>query len=148
MNTQLSILAGATMAIGLAFAADKPAKLNDLPLAVQKAVQEQTKGADVKGLSTETEKGKTFYEVETMLNGLGRDLLFDQTGALVEVEQETALDAIPAPARSAIEKRAAGGKVLKVETVTNGSNVSYEATIQKNGKNSEFAVKRDGTVSK
>jgi len=105
MNAQLRFLAGAILAIGLALAADKPAKLNDLPLAVQKAIQEQTKGAEVKGLSTETEKGKSFYEVETMLNGLGRDLLFDQTGALVEVEQETALDAIPAPARSAIPRR-------------------------------------------
>lgn len=148
MNTQLSILTGATLAIGLAFAADKPAKLADLPLAVQKAIREQTKGAEIKGFSTEIEKGKTFYEAETRLNGHGRDLLFDKTGALVEVEQETALDAIPAPARSAIQKKAAGGKVLEVQAVTRDGSVSYEAEIEKNGKKLEFAVKPDGTVSK
>jgi uncharacterized membrane protein YkoI len=148
MNSQLCILAGATLATGLAFAADKPAKLSDLPSAVQKAIQEQTKGAEIKGLSTETEKGKTLYEAETRLNGHGRDLLFDKTGALVEVEEETTLDAIPAPARSAIQKKAAGGKVLKVETVTSGSRVSYEAEIEKNGQKSECAVKPDGAVSK
>ena len=148
MNTQFCILTGATLAIGLAFAADKPAKLSDLPLAVQKAIQEQTKGAEIKGFSTEIEKGKTFYEAETRLNGHGRDLLFDKTGALVEVEQETALDAIPAPARSAIQKQAAGGKVLEVQAVTRDGSVSYEAEIEKNGKKSEFAVKPDGTVSK
>jgi len=148
MNTQLCILAGATLAAGLALAAEKPAKLSDLPPAVQKAIEAQTKGAEIKGFSTETEKGKTFYEAETRLNGRGRDLLFDKTGTLVEVEEETALDAIPAPARSAIQKKAGDGKVLKVEMVTSGSRVSYEAEIEKNGKKSEFAVKSDGTASK
>jgi uncharacterized membrane protein YkoI len=148
MNTQLCVLAGATLAAGLAFAAEKPAKLSDLPPAVQKAIEAQTKGAEIKGFSTETEKGKTFYEAETRLNGHGRDLLFDKNGTLVEVEEETALEAIPAPARSAIQKKAADGKVLKVEMVTSGSSVSYEAEIEKNGKKSEFAVKSDGTASK
>jgi uncharacterized membrane protein YkoI len=148
MNTQLCILAGATLAAGLAFAAEKPAKLSDLPPAVQKAIEAQTKGSEIKGFSTETEKGKTLYEAETRLNGHGRDLLFDKNGTLVEVEEETALDAIPAPARSAIQKKAADGKVLKVEMVTSGSRVSYEAEIEKNGKKSEFAVKSDGTASK
>ena len=148
MNTQLCILAGATLAAGFAFAVEKPVKLSDLPPAVQKAIEAQTKGAEIKGISTETEKGKTLYEAETRLNGHGRDLLFDKTGTLVEVEEETALDAIPAPARSAIEKKSANGKVLKVETVTSGSKVSYEAEIEKNGKKSEFTVKPDGTASK
>lgn len=148
MNTQHRILSYATVATGLAFAVDKPVKLSDLSPAVQKAIQEQTKGAVIKGFSTETEKGKTFYEAETRLNGHGRDLLFDKTGTLVEMEEETALDAIPASAKSAIQKKAAGGKVLKVETVTRGSRVSYEAEIEKDGEKSEFAVKPDGTVSK
>jgi uncharacterized membrane protein YkoI len=147
MNMQRHILAGSVMATGLAFAVDKPVKLSDVPPAVQKAIQEQTKGAVIKGLSMETEKGKTFYEAETTLKGHGRDLLFDKTGALVEVEEETTLDAIPVPAKNGIQK-AAGGQVLKVEAVTNGSSVSYEAEIEKNGKKSEFAVKPDGTISK
>jgi len=148
MNTQLRILAGATLAAGLAFAAEKPVKSSDLPPAVQKAVEAQTKGAEIKGFSMETEKGKTFYEAETRLNGHGRDLLFDKTGALVEVEEETPIDSIPAPARTAIQKKAGDGRVLKVEMVTSGSRVSYEAEIEKNGKKSEFAVKSDGTASK
>jgi uncharacterized membrane protein YkoI len=148
MNTQLCILAGATLAAGLAFADEKPVKLSDLPPAVQKAIETQTKGAEIKGFSMETEKGRTFYEAETRLNGHGRDLLFDKTGALVEVEEETQIDSIPAPARNAIHKKAGDGKVLKVEMVTSGSSISYEAEIEKNGKKSEFAVKSDGTASK
>ena len=45
-----------------AFGAEKPLKMKDLPSAVQKAVQAQTKGAELKRLSKEVENGKTFYE--------------------------------------------------------------------------------------
>ena len=105
----------------------------------------ETKGAKIKGYNRETEKGKTFYEVETMLNGQSRDLLFDATGVLVEVEEEIALNSIPSAAKSAIERRVADGKVNKVERVTKGQSVSYEAEItSKSGKSSEVAVKPDG----
>ena len=67
-----------------AVASKKAVKMKDLPPAVQKAVQEQTQGAELKGLAKEVEKGKTFYEAETLVNGRARDLLFDDAGALVE----------------------------------------------------------------
>jgi hypothetical protein len=131
-----------------ALAAEKPVKMKDLPTAVQKTVQEQTQNAQLKGLSKEVEGGKTFYEAETMVNGKSRDLLIDPTGAVVEVEEATTLDVIPAPAKAAIEKYAKNGKILKVESVTKGSTVSYEATVSKGGKKSEVAVAADGTMKK
>ena len=57
-----------------AFAADTKVKLESLPPAVQAAVKQQTKNATLVGLSTEKEKGKTTYEVETTVNGKSRDL--------------------------------------------------------------------------
>jgi hypothetical protein len=140
---------GLAIACSLAFAADKPIKMKDMPPAVQKAVQDQTKGAELKGLQTETENGQTFYEAETVVNGHTRDLLFDKSGALVEVEEEATLESIPGAARAAIEKKAAGGKVTKVETVTKGKDVSYEAAISaKSGKKTSAAVKSDGSPVK
>jgi uncharacterized membrane protein YdfJ with MMPL/SSD domain len=50
--------------------------------------------------------------------------------------------------KAAIQKAAQNGKVLKVETVTKGSAVSYEAVVSKNGKKSEVAVEADGTIKK
>ena len=133
---------------GAGIAAEKKVKMQDLPAAVQKTVQEQTKNATLKGLSKEVESGKTMYEVETVANGKSRDLLVDPTGAIVEVEEEATLDSIPAPAKAAFEKAAANGKILKVETVTKGSAVSYEAVVSKNGKKHEVAVEADGTIKK
>jgi uncharacterized protein with beta-barrel porin domain len=134
---------------GSMLAGETKVKLENLPPAVQAAVKEQTKNATLVGLSTETEKGRTMYEVETKVNGRGRDLLLDQTGAVVETEDEVDLDSIPAPARDAIRKRAAGRTITKVEKLTAGSNVSYEAAIKsKAGKNIEIGVNADGTPHK
>src|SRR5260370_29663206 len=128
--------------------ADTKIKMQDTPKAVQDAVKEQTKGATIVGVAKEVEKGKTMYEIETKVDGLSRDLLFDANGKLVSIEEETTLDKIPAAAKAAIEKKAGAGKITKVETVTQGSVVSYEAVVNKNGKNTEVAVNADGSAHK
>ncbi len=135
--------------LGVAGAAEKKVQMKDLPPAVQKTVQDQTKGAEIRGISSETEKGKLTYEVETMVNGKHRDITVDAQGALFEVEEETAIESIPAAAKAAIEKKIAGGKIAMVETVTRGNATTYEATYTgKGGKKHEFAVKPDGAAAK
>ncbi len=136
------------LSLATAFAGESAVKMKDLPPAVQKTVQEQTKGAQIKGLSKEVEKGKTMYEVETVVNGKSRDLLIDLSGALVSVEELVAIDAIPAAAKAALEKLAAGGKIKSVESVTKGQTVTYEAVIVKGLKKSEVVVAADGSVQK
>lgn len=125
-------------------AAEKRVQMKDLPPPVAQAVQEQTKGAEIRGLSKETEGGRTQYEVETVAGGKSRDLTFDGSGRLIEVEQEVALDSLPAAARAALEKRTAGGKIVKVETVTRGSATTYT----KSGRTREIGVTADGSPVK
>ncbi len=121
-------------------------QMKDLPPAVQKTVQEQTRTAKLRGLAKEVENGKTFYEAETTLNGKSRDVLMDPAGTVVEVEEATTLAALPAPARKALAHQAGpAGKILSVESVTKGPVTDYEAVIQKGGKKSEFAVHADGS---
>jgi uncharacterized membrane protein YkoI len=130
------LLLGATLG-----AADKKITAKDLPPAVAKAVQEETKGATIKGYAREVENGKTMYEVETTVNGHTRDLLFDATGKLVTTEEQVELNSVPAPVRAAFEAK---GNVLLVETVTTGGKVTYEAQVEKNGKKSEVVVDAAG----
>jgi len=132
-----------------AFAADTKVKLESLPPAVQAAVKQQTKNATLVGLSTEKEKGKTTYEVETTVNGKSRDLVLDKSGAVLETEDEVELNTIPAAAQAALQKRAGTGTITKVEKLTAGSSVSYEAAIKtRTGKTIEAAVNADGTAHK
>src|SRR5579864_560298 len=108
------------------FAAEKRVKMENLPPAVQKTVQQQSKGATIRGLSQEVENGKTFYEAELKVNGHNKDLLIDSAGAVVEIEEEVPLDSVPAAAKAAIEKGARKGKIALVESVTqNNSIVAY-----------------------
>lgn len=138
----------AVLAVVSLAAAEKKFNMIDLPPGVYKSVQEQIKGATVKGVSKEVEGGNTLYEIETSVNGKGRDLTFDASGTLLEVEEEVALESLPAAVRAAVEKEAAGGKISKVETVTKGTLISYEADIKKDGKHSEVKVNADGTLAK
>jgi hypothetical protein len=135
---------------GLAGAADKSLQVKDLPAAVQKTVQDTLKGAEIKNISKEVEKGVTQYEVETILKGKHRDFNVDAQGKLVVVEEEVDMASIPAAAKAAIEKKMAGGKLKMVETVDKGDGVIlYEASYtSKAGKNAAVLVKADGTETK
>src|SRR5713226_3278127 len=140
----------ALCALGLsaAFAAETKVKMTDLPMPVQQTVKEQTKDAILVGITKEKENGKTVYEVETKVNGKGRDILVDTAGAVIEVEQEVEIDTIPSAAKAAIEKKAAGAKITKVETLTKRGNTTDEAAITKGKKTSEITVAADGSPAK
>ena len=148
MRTFISIGALALLWLTGAFA-EKTLALKDLPPAVQKTVQEQLKGGEIKTISKEKEGGVTQYEVESMLNGKHRDFNIDIKGNLVVMEEETAIDSIPAVAKEAIIKKVGTGKLNLVEVVTQGGQTSYEAGYtSKAGKKAEVAVNPDGTAKK
>jgi hypothetical protein len=147
MKTLTIMICGLLLAYGAI--AESKVKMENLPPAVQKAAREQSKNATLVGLSKEVESGKTVYEVETKVNGKTRDLLLDQGGAVIEIEEEVDLNSLPVAARQAIEQKIAGNKLKKVEAVSKGSSVSYEASYTgKLGKTLEFAVNADGTAHK
>jgi uncharacterized membrane protein YkoI len=139
---------GLLAAASLLAASEVKIKLTDLPSVVRKAAEEQLKNATLVGVNKEVENGKTLYEIETKVNGRSRDVSFDSSGNLVENEEEVEVAAIPAAARDALNKLAAGAKMGKVEKVTAGTSVSYETTVLKNGKRTEVAVNADGSPHK
>jgi uncharacterized protein YxeA len=127
------------------YAQEKKIKREELPAAVEKTVVEQSKGATVKGFSKEIEKGKTYFEAELVVNGHGKDIVIDENGKVVEVEEEVALDSLPAAVREGLERAAGSGKISKVESLTKGGKlVAYEAVVKTAGKRSEIQVGPDG----
>jgi uncharacterized membrane protein YkoI len=142
-------IAPAVLSLSVLAATAAGLQMKNLPAAVQKTVQESLKGGEIKNISKETEKGVTQYEIETMLNGKHRDFNVDAKGKLLVVEEETDIATIPAPARAAIEKKAAGGKIGMVELFMRGGETLYEAAYtSKDGKKHEVLVKADGTETK
>lgn len=135
----------AATTIGLAQEVHVP--FHQLPPAVQNTAKQESRGAKVRGYVRDRENGRTEYEVETIRNGMTKDVAIDATGHVLEVEQQVPLSQVPSAARAAIEKRAAGGRVLRVEKVTSSrsSEVAYEAGIKLNGHYREVRVHANGS---
>jgi len=148
MNRSRTILATGFVSLILAipgFAQEKKLNKSDLPAAVQKAVDEQSQGATVRGFSTEKENGQTIYEAQLNVNGKNRDVSFDPKGSVLEVEDEVALDSLPAPVQDGLKKKAGTGKITKVEALTKkGKLVAYEAAVLNGAKKSEIQVGPNG----
>ncbi len=139
-----TLIAALSLACLPALAAEKHVPFTDLPAAVQQAARHEIASATIRGCSVETEHGQTFYEVETRTPSGNRDLLFDASGKLVEVEQQVDLSSLPAAAREGLKQQAAGGEIREVESVTRGTIVSYEAVVVTHGKHREIAVTANG----
>src|SRR6202166_4892782 len=122
-------------------AQEKKIKREDLPAAVEKTVTEQSRGATIKGFSTEVDKGKRLYEVELTVKGHSKDISMDKDGKIVEVEEEVAIDSLPPEVKAGLTKAAGSGTITKVETLTKGSKlVVYEASVKNGMKHSEVQV--------
>lgn len=129
----------------LAQETERPARMKDLPQAVQSTVREQSRGAVVRGLSIETENGQTFYEASLKIKGRIKDMLIDADGNVVEVEEQVTLASLPPAARAEVVKRAGKGLILTVESITkNKAIIAYEAHVKTAGKISEIKVDPDG----
>jgi uncharacterized membrane protein YkoI len=125
---------------------DKKVSLKNLPPAVKATVEAESKGAKIKGISSEKEKGKTVYELETLVNGRIRDLMIDSAGKVYVVEEQIDADKVPAPVRQALEQK---GKIVVIESVVEDGKTTYEGQVQpKTGKKITLELNADGTPVK
>ncbi len=80
-----------------------------------------------------------------MVDGHKKNILMDANGAIVEVEEQVAMESLPSAVRDGLQAKAGSGKVVKVESITkNNKLVAYEAKIMTDGKKSEIQVGPDG----
>lgn len=129
-------------ASGLARGADQKATMKNLPPAVKATVEAESKGATIKGISSEKENGKTVYELETLVNGRTRDLMIDSAGKVYLVEEQLDIDKAPAAVKAALEAR---GKIVALESVVENGKTRYEGQVRtKAGKKVALEVDADG----
>jgi hypothetical protein len=148
ISLKLSLLCALCVLLLCAAAAqDQRAKLKNLPSAVQKTVEEQSKGAKIRGLSKEVENGKTQYELELTVNGHSKDMIINPTGAILEVEEGITLDSLAPEVKAEVEKSIGQAKLLRLESVTKGGILTgYEASVTKGGKKSAIEIGPDGKL--
>ena len=116
-----------------------------LPAAVEKTVASESQGATINGFATEIEKGKRLYEVELTIDGHSKDISMDKNGNIVEIEEEVAMDSLPAAVQEGLRKAAGAGTIGKIESLTKrGKLVAYEGHVKTGSKRSEIQVGPNG----
>jgi hypothetical protein len=104
--------------------------LKILPPAVLAAFKTAYPNAVIKGTSKETEKGVTYYEVESVDGKLNRDLLYTADGKAAEIEEAILPADLPAAVQQTLAKEYPGYKIIKAETLTKGDVKQFELSIQ------------------
>ncbi len=130
------------------YAQEKKIDKKDLPAKVLAAFQKSYPKAEIKGASTEKEHGKTYYEIESMDGTQARDLLYTKDGKVAEIEEAYAADNIPDFITKSIMKEYPNSKIHKVEKLTKGNKISYEAVVEHNDKKSEIVLDSKGNIKK
>ncbi len=86
--------------------------------------------------------------METRLAGKNRDILLDQSGSVVEVEEQVDFVSVPPVAMAGLKKQAGAGKLLSVESVMRGGTVFYEGVFLRGRRKKEISVTKDGLPGK
>ena len=131
-----------------AMAGEKKISKKDVPVAVLKAFTSAYPNAKVHSYAKETEKGETFYELETTDSKAKRDLLFKADGTIAEVEEMLTKENIPETVSKTLSAEFPKGKILGVEKTTKGTDVTYEARIMNGKEKLEVVMSGDGKVQK
>jgi len=117
-----------------------------LPEAVVSAFKAAYPNAVIKGTSKETEKGVTYYEIESVDGTLNRDLLYTADGKAAEIEEAIAASDLPAAVQQTLAKEYPGAKVLKAEKMTKGDQKLFELRIQVKDKKMGVTIDPNGKI--
>ena len=114
------LVAAALAALALAAAAaadEEKVPLDKAPKAVLDAAKKRFPKAEVVGVSKETEKDKTVYEVELKENGKTIDVTLTPDGAVTAIEQEIDAKELPKAVAEALDKKYPKATYNSVEVV-------------------------------
>jgi len=106
----------------------------ELPQAVQTALQAQAKRGRLGKISRSTEEGKVYYEVALTIGQDDYRVTFDAAGALDSEEEDIAWAALPPKVKIVLHPfQVAGEDVDDVVRTTKGTNTTYDVVLR-NGK--------------
>lgn len=105
-------------------------KFDALPKAVKATANAQMENAFPLSISSSKGEQGWDYQINTLVNGKHHNIVIEATGKLIALKDETELTALPSQARAAIEKQASAAKIMTLEKVTEGGQVSYGAVMR------------------
>jgi len=129
-SATILILAGLALPVILSAKEDKKGlTLDQVPAKVAAAIRAAAGNEPVQ-IKAEKEDGVDAFEAKWSAAGSKHEITVGADGTVLSQEDVIAVDAAPAPVQAAIKGVAAGGKVEKVEKVTEKATTVYEAEIE------------------
>lgn len=130
--------------VALSAASFAQAPAASLPAPVKSAFEKAYPGVAITESTQEREGGRTLYRVDGVHGGKRRIVLYDASGATIEVAEAVEEKDLPAPVAAAIRshRRAIYVSGLKV---TRGKDVEYRITVR-GSRRTAMVAKPDGTV--
>jgi uncharacterized membrane protein YkoI len=124
-------------------------KLEDVPPAAQAVIESHTSGEAIEKITREEkEEGKYFYKVEYKKNGRKFELQVDDDGTVLETEEILAMEDLPPAVLKTVKAESAGGEIKELALETEEGKTFYEVEFEKDGKEHEVKIAKDGTVLK
>ena len=123
------------------------AKLAKIPPAAAEALKKAAGTATIKAVDIEKDGKVTIYEVELTEAGKpDREVSVTADGKINASEETVPLEKVPEAARKAIEAGAKGAKIDRVQKITRGGAITYEALYNNKGKKTEVEYLEDGKL--
>lgn len=135
-----SALIAATPASGK----ERAIKCELVPAEVRTAFAKAYPNAVIEACAEEEEKGRTVYEVTSTDGKTKRDVLYNDDGTLIVVEETIALGELPEAVRMALTKSYPIVAIERVEKLMRDGTVSYELRFKWAGKLEEVVFDDSG----
>ena len=90
--------------------------------------------AKIIGTAKETEKGITYFEIESKDSNMRRDLLYTKEGKVVEIEEELSAENIPSFVKAAVEEKFKDVEYKRGEKNVRNNVTKYEVVCDVKGK--------------
>ena len=119
--------------------------VEETPAAVQKAIQAQANGGQVRNIEKNVDDAEITFDVETVRVGVKQSFTLGADGALVSAEV-TAVET-PAAVQATIARQAAGGTVKSIDEDFDADGNSYDVeAVAKDGVTNSFTVGAGGEL--
>ena len=144
-------------------------KIEDVPPAVRKTIEQSAAGRKVADIDRETWNGKTVFEVEFAQTGRNQQIFVAEDGAIVKQEGEARAEGLrtpatspatvkgpmigttfadtPAPVQAAIKREARGAEIADIDKERRDGRIVYEVEFKDPGRNREIHIAEDGSIA-
>ncbi len=121
--------------------------MDKVPKAVKATLAKYAAASEVKNVEKGDQDGKKVFEFDIEQGARKFEVAISTKGKFMGTEEDVEFSTLPAAAQKTLQDKAAGGKVSGCEKAVDAEGkITYEGTIEKDGKKAEIAVDADGKL--